>query len=75
MQVPSWIKHDPKNTRNTLPNVLAEAKRTGTLAYYVDDDYPEDMICEYPDGHRERIIKWKDGNGTTVKPIPPRREC
>jgi hypothetical protein len=47
------------------------ARRAGTPIHYMDPDYGDDIIREYPDGRRERMIKGQDG---VVVAIPPRAE-
>ncbi|NGM18485.1 hypothetical protein G3576_00565 [Roseomonas stagni] len=47
--------------------VRAEARRTGTTISYMEEGYGDDIIREYPDGRRERLLR--DGR---VQAIPPR---
>jgi hypothetical protein len=47
--------------------VRAEAKATGTPMSYTEPAYGTDVIREYPDGRRERLIP-----GGAAVPIPPR---
>ncbi len=47
--------------------VRAEAKATGTPISYTEPAYGTDVIREYPDGRRERLLP-----GGLVEPIPPR---
>lgn len=47
-----------------------EARRAGVPVCYIDRSaYGDDIIREYPDGRRERMIRSENG---AVVPIPPR---
>lgn len=47
--------------------VRADARRTGTTMSYMEATYGDDIIREYPDGRRERLMA-----GGGVEAIPPR---
>ncbi len=50
-------------------NALADARRAGVPVYYMDDAFGDDIIREFPDGSRERIVRGEDG---AVVPIARR---
>ncbi len=51
------------------PQALLEARQANIPVYYMQPEYGDDIIREYPDGHRERI---SNSNGGTVLAVPPR---
>lgn len=46
--------------------VRAEAQATGTPVSYTEPAYGTDVIVEYPDGHRERLMAC--GSAVTISP-------
>jgi hypothetical protein len=63
------VRQNAEALRQVGARALEEARRAGVPAYYMDPAYGDDIIREYPDGRRERMIKGQDG---AVVPIPPR---
>ena len=51
------------------PNARAAARKAGVPISYLDPAYGSDVIREYPDGRRERVLNGLRG---PVVPIPPR---
>jgi hypothetical protein len=59
--------------RRVGQHALDEARKAGVPVYYTDyPTYGNDVIREYPDGHRERLIGSQAGRDCVVVPIPPR---
>lgn len=47
--------------RHVGERALADAKRAGVPIYYMDDAFKDDIVREFPDGHRERIVQGEHG--------------
>jgi hypothetical protein len=56
--------------RKVGETALADARRAGVPAYYMDDAFGDDIIREFPDGTREIIARGENGAPT---PIAARR--
>jgi hypothetical protein len=52
------------------PNARAAARAAGVPISYMDPEFGDDIIREYPDGRRERV---RNGLQGPVEPIAPRR--
>lgn len=55
--------------RRVGERALDDARAAGVPVYYMDDAFGDDIIREFPDGHRERIVR---GDHGTAIPIGPR---
>ena len=64
-----WLRQHPDALRQVGVRALADAKKASVPVYYMEPAYGNDIIREFPDGRRERIVAGE--NGTAV-PIPPR---
>lgn len=56
--------------RQVGERALADAKKAGVPVYYMDDAFGNDIIREFPDGHRERLAQGECG---AITPIGARR--
>jgi hypothetical protein len=64
------LRRNAEAIRQVGQRALDEARSAGVPVYYTDRPaYGDDIIREYPDGRRERMIKGQDG---VVVPISPR---
>lgn len=63
---------DPVTIGHWLAQDDGEAARShlaaGRPIYYCDDEFPEGVIKEYPDGRRE-LVTWKDGKQVFIRKI------
>jgi len=41
--------------------ILPDGRRAGVPVYDVDDAFGDDIIREFPDGRRKRIVRGEDG--------------
>jgi hypothetical protein len=55
--------------RQVGERALADARKAGVPVYYMDDAFGDDIIREFPDGHRERIPRGQHG---AIVPISAR---
>jgi hypothetical protein len=56
------LRRNAEAIRQVGQRALEKARRAGVLAYYTDrPTYEDDLIREYPNGRRERLIKGQDG--------------
>jgi hypothetical protein len=63
------IEENAAALRQIGMDALAETKRAGTFAAYMDQACGDDIIREYLDGRRERLDRTNAGR---VAAIPPR---
>ena len=52
--------------RQVGERALAEAKRAGVPVYYMEDAFGNDIIREFPDGRRERIVRGENGAAVPI---------
>jgi len=71
MLLSEWLRQHPNGLRQVGVRALEDARRAGVAVVYVDPAYGDDIIREYPDGRRERVIR---SEGNEVVAIPPRDE-
>ncbi len=69
MLLSEWLRQYPNALRRVGVRALEDAKRAGIPVHYMEPLYGGDIIREFPDGRRERIVAGEDG---AVVPIPPR---
>ena len=63
------IQENAEALRQVGARALADARRAGVPVYYMETAHGDDIIREFPDGRRERLVRGQDG---VVVPIPPR---
>lgn len=69
MLLSEWLRQHPDALRQVGARALADAKEAGVPVHYMEPAFGDDIIREFPDGRRERIVAGGDG---AVVPIPPR---
>ena len=69
MLLADWLRQDPDALRQVGVRALADAKRAGVPVYYMEPAFGEDIIWEFPDGPRERMVA---GDDNIVIPLPLR---
>ena len=55
------VRQNADALRQVGETALADAKKAGVPVYYMDDAFGDDIIREFPDGHRERIARGQQG--------------
>jgi hypothetical protein len=55
------VRQNAEALRQVGERALADARMAGVPVYYMDDAFRDDIIREFPDGHRERIVRGEDG--------------
>jgi hypothetical protein len=51
------VRQNGGTLRQVGEDALADARKAGVPVYYMDDTFGNDIIREFPDGHRERIAR------------------
>jgi hypothetical protein len=69
MLLSEWLRQHPDALRQVGVRALEDAKQAGVPVAYLDPEYGDDIIREFPDGRRERVIRGKHG---AVVAIPAR---
>jgi hypothetical protein len=69
MLLSEWLRQHPDALRQVGVRALEDAKKAGVPVAYLDPEYGDDIIREFPDGRRERIIRGEHG---AVVAIPAR---
>ena len=64
------VRQNAEALRQVGESALADAKKAGVPVYYMDDAFGNDIIREFPDGYRERIVRGEHG---AASPIIARR--
>ena len=55
------VHQNAEALRQVGERALADARKAGVPVYYMDDAFGDDIVREFPDGHRERIAPGKRG--------------
>jgi len=66
MSLIDLILQNPEALRRVGETALADARKAGAPVYYMDDAFGDDIIREFPDGHRERISRSEDGAAVPI---------
>jgi hypothetical protein len=64
------VRQNAEALRHVGERALCDARKAGIPIHYMDAAFGDDIIREFPDGHRERIPRGGEG---VVVAIGPRR--
>ena len=64
------VRQNAEALRQVGERALCDARKAGIPIHYMDAAFGDDIIREFPDGHRERIPRGGEG---VVVAISPRR--
>lgn len=60
------VRQNADALRQVGERALAEARKAGVPVYYMDDAFGDDIIREFPDGHRDRIVRGEHGGNIPI---------